>query len=196
MKIRRRKFGGRLMNTIKTPTDDGAPPNASAVTAVLTLCLLLASAVGVAAQKTPARAKEAQSTDESQIYSWYDFDQERQIVLVGPDTIVMEDVPNLMRQSVSEAVEAGHPIFRQGSESGPIMLLPGGVMIDLKPHVVAERFFRQQELWDFAEKLGFGNLWRVRTEPGWVSLELANSLVDEDVVETAQPDWLREVTQR
>ena len=91
--------------------------------------------------------------------------------------------------------EAALPVFR--SESGEILTLPGGVLLALDASwdqarvdqfflengITGDRIARQQ----FAVH-GF----LVETEPGFPSLELANTLAAQDGVLLSSPNWRRE----
>ena len=95
--------------------------------------------------------------------------------------------------------EAALPVFR--SESGEILTLPGGVLLALDASwdqarvdqfflengITGDRIARQQ----FAVH-GF----LVETEPGFPSLELANTLAALDGVLLSSPNWRREETLR
>ena len=95
--------------------------------------------------------------------------------------------------------EAALPVFR--SESGEILTLPGGVLLALDASwdqarvdqfflengITGDRIARQQ----FAVH-GF----LVETEPGFPSLELANTLAAQDGVLLSSPNWRREETLR
>ncbi len=91
--------------------------------------------------------------------------------------------------------ETALPVFR--SESGEILTLPGGVLLALDASwdqarvdqfflengITGDRIARQQ----FAVH-GF----LVETEPGFPSLELANTLAAQDGVLLSSPNWRRE----
>ena len=89
------------------------------------------------------------------------------------------------------------PVFRSEPDGG-LMTLPGGVLLVLDPSWSdsdADRFFssngiragRVTEL-NFAE-----NAYFVETEPGFSSLQLANSLAAQKGVEIASPNWKGEL---
>ena len=95
--------------------------------------------------------------------------------------------------------EAALPVFR--TESGEILTLPGGVLLALDASwdqarvdqfflengITGDRIARQQ----FAVH-GF----LVETEPGFPSLELANTLATQDGVLLSSPNWRREESPR
>ena len=95
--------------------------------------------------------------------------------------------------------EAALPVFR--SESGEILTLPGGVLLALDASwdqarvdqffvengITGDRIARQQ----FAVH-GF----LVETEPGFPSLDLANTLAAQDGVLLSSPNWRREESPR
>ncbi len=104
--------------------------------------------------------------------------------------------PARMSAAIVKAMSDGHPVFRPHGSDGPLMTLPGGVLILLHEGTDADEFFAGEGLTPFVEPRSVTNLWFVNTEPGWTSLLLANSLVDRQAVKAAHPNWLREVETR
>ena len=145
------------------------------------------------------------------MYTWKDGDSTRQVWL-ETDLVVKIDSPVGPLQDAVVEVEGfgrdrddaggaqdGWPVFR--SRSGSLMTLPGGVLLVLDPD------------WDEAQTDGFfsrngikhsrvseldylPNGFYVETEPGFPSLDLANSLAAQDGVELSSPNWWRERSTR
>ena len=88
------------------------------------------------------------------------------------------------------------PVFR--SPSGSLMTLPGGVLLALdKSWGAAEVavFFEQNgiESARVSELDHIVNAFFIETEPGFPSLDLANSLARQDGVRISTPNWRREL---
>jgi hypothetical protein len=92
------------------------------------------------------------------------------------------------------------PVFHDTpAESGRLRALPGGVIVYLKP-AWSEAQVRQ---WasgrglEIVRKLEIGtNVYLIKTAPGLVALETANTLYKSGEVVAAVPDWWQEVTTR
>jgi len=95
----------------------------------------------------------------------------------------------------SVAAPAAGPVFR--SRAGILMALPGGVVLLL------DREWTRAEVRAFLESNGLNpdrvsvlgglpNAFLVETEPGFPSLELANSLAGQPGVRVASPNWWQE----
>ena len=91
-------------------------------------------------------------------------------------------------------------MFRSESGGG-LMTLPGGVLLALDPSWTGD------EVQDFfmANGISTGNVsplgfiqggYMILTRPGFPSLELANSLAEQDGVVVSSPNWWREVKAR
>ena len=144
-----------------------------------------------------------------QMYTWEDGDRTLEVWL-DPNLAVEPDGQGNGRQDIiastghgvvvrgdAEASEPvrGHPVFR--SSSGELMTLPGGVVLLLEPgwdESTVQAFFERNRIdADRLTELGFvANGYYIDTEPGFVSLSLANSLVGEIGVEMASPNWWTE----
>ena len=87
--------------------------------------------------------------------------------------------------------------FRSES-GGELMTLPGGILLALDPEwdqPTVEKFFSRNGIaFDRTSELDFlPNGFFVETEPGFPSLELANTLADQGGVILSSPNWSREV---
>ncbi|WP_419553972.1 hypothetical protein [Candidatus Poriferisodalis sp.] len=92
-----------------------------------------------------------------------------------------------------------YPVFR--SDSGQLMMLPGGVLISLDPAWNADdvaAFFERNSIDpDLAAELDYlPNGYFIETEPGFASLDLASALVAMPGVELAVPNWASELSTR
>ena len=95
--------------------------------------------------------------------------------------------------------EAALPVFR--SESGEILTLPGGVLLALDAswdQTRVDQFFLENGITgDRIARQQFAvHAFLVETEPGFPSLELANTLAALDGVLLSSPNWRREETLR
>ena len=126
-----------------------------------------------------ARAADAGTPEkEERPYTWYDGDRIRKVWLHS---------------------DGAEPVFR--TESGALMTLPGGVVLVLDAswdEVAVEGFFAQHGIAQSSvTEQSFGaNAFLVDTEPGFPSLELANTLAVQDGVRISSPNWRREVETR
>ena len=95
--------------------------------------------------------------------------------------------------------EAALPVFR--SESGEILTLPGGVLLALDAswdQARVDQFFLENGITgDRIARQQFAvHAFLVETEPGFPSLELANTLATQDGVLLSSPNWRREESPR
>ena len=126
-----------------------------------------------------ARAADAATPEkEERPYTWYDGDRIRKVWLHS---------------------DGAEPVFR--TESGALMTLPGGVVLVLDAswdEATVEGFFAEHGIArSSVTEQSFGaNAFLVDTEPGFPSLELANTLAVQDGVRISSPNWRREVETR
>ena len=143
------------------------------------------------------------------VYTWQDGDRTLRVVL-EPRQAVHETVADTTEDSEVEKGASdnvvrersgpgrdGQPVFRSES-GGELMTLPGGIILALDPewdqHTVESFFSRNGIALDRTSELDFlPNGFFVETEPGFPSLELANTLADQDGVILSSPNWSREV---
>ncbi len=96
----------------------------------------------------------------------------------------------------SQAIPSDLPVFQ--SQSGALMTLPGGVLLALDKTWSAEQtdaFFGRNGIKPAqVSELGYiANGFYVETEPGFPSLELANSLAEQRGVRISTPNWQRDL---
>ncbi len=166
----------------------------------------------------PALEGSSQGT----VYTWQDGDRTLRAVLQQPRQAVRETVADATEDGVtkkegvirkdnvikkeeldssvreqSERDIGGQPVFRSES-GGELMTLPGGIILALDPEWdrdAVESFFSRNGIsLDRTSELDFlDNGFFVETEPGFPSLELANTLAEQDGVILSSPNWAREV---
>ena len=145
-----------------------------------------------------------------QMYTWQDGDRTLEVWL-DPSLVVQSDGDGFTREDIvastgdgvvvrgdaTESVGAkGDPVF--WSSSGELMALPGGVLLALDPN------WDQEGVDALFERNGIGyssvteldyidNGYFVETEPGFPSLNLANSLATQDGVVLSIPNWWTEL---
>ena len=118
-------------------------------------------------------------------------------VTTSQDTVVAGRGKNsIVRKQGKDGIEA-EPVFRSESGGG-LMTLPGGIMLALAPEwdqAAVDKFFAGNDIpADQVTPLEFlDNGFFVETEPGFQSLELANSLASQEGVVVSSPNWWREV---
>ena len=145
------------------------------------------------------------------VYTWNDGDRTLRAVLqtapvaretettanTSEDHTTKEtDVETIGRKRSEYSTDA-QPVFRPESGGGK-MTLPGGIILALDPEwnrEEVERFFSRNGITlDRASELDFlTNGFFVETEAGFPSLELANTLAEQDGVLLSSPNWSREV---
>ena len=149
------------------------------------------------------------NSDQGQVYTWQDGDRTMRAVLQG-DLVVQDksavtsddDVVagmgenSIVRKQYKEGGDAG-PVFKSESGGG-LMTLPGGVMLALDPEwdqTAVDKFFAGNDIPDDqATPLEWlDNGFFVETEPGFPSLELANTLAVQEGVVVSSPNWWRDV---
>lgn len=166
------------------------------------------------ATQLPTRAERLSSiqADDRTVYTWRDGDRTERVVLLADltvqetisnkpeDVVVVEGLKtNIIEKRPVHGPDA-QPVFRSES-SGGLMTLPGGVLLGLDPEwseeQVAEFFFRNNIPEGRRSEIGFLiNGFVVETEPGFLSLELANELADQPGVVMSSPNWQRELETR
>ena len=141
-------------------------------------------------------------------YTWEDGDRTLTVYL-QPDLSVEQGSDGLPRDVVAADDGEGRvvrgvggqpqddtlPVFR--SEYGELMTLPGGVLLILDSEWSEEEtdaFFSTNGIkMDRVSELSYAaNGFFIDTEPGFPSLELANTLAVLDGVEVSSPNWARE----
>ena len=114
------------------------------------------------------------------------------------DTIIIKGASqSIISKGNGGGQGGGLPVFRSESGGG-LMTLPGGVLLSLDPEwdePQVDSFFSNNGISpEQIEELGFmKNGFLVKTEAGFPSLELANSLASQDGVEISSPNWWTEV---
>ena len=102
---------------------------------------------------------------------------------------------NAVRSAVAQSDGDTLPVFR--SSAGELMTLPGGVLLVLDPdwsEAQVNSFFSDNGIkLDRVSELSYAaNGYFIETDPGFPSLNLANTLAGQDGVEVSSPNWGRE----
>ncbi len=141
-------------------------------------------------------------------YTWEDGD--RTLTVYLQTDLAVEQGSDGLPRDVRAADDAGDrvargvggqpqgdalPVFR--SEYGELMTLPGGVLLILDSEwskAETDAFFSTNGIkMDRVSELSYAvNGFFIETDPGFPSLELANTLAVLDGVEVASPNWARE----
>ena len=145
-------------------------------------------------------------------YTWQDGDRSRQVWLQTDLTVrergVTEDDGEALDWGLDESIArkqsrddetATMPVF--GSASGHLMTLPGGVLLALDPEWDQTRinaFFATNgiERGSVETRAFTTNAFFITTEPGFPSLNLANTLAGQDGVVLSSPNWQTGATAR
>ena len=158
-----------------------------------------------------SRVGEADGKDSARgsVYTWQDGERTMRAVL-QEDLVVQDSSANTPQDAVvagggknsivrKQAKDGGEakPVFRSESGGG-LMTLPGGIMLALDPEwdqAAVDKFFAGNDIQaDQVMPLEFlDNGFFVETEPGFPSLELANSLAAQKGVTVSSPNWWREM---
>ena len=117
-------------------------------------------------------------------------------VIKNDGVIKKEQLDSIVREQ-SQRGNGDQPVFRSESGGG-LMTLPGGIVLALDPQwdrdTVESFFLRNGIALERTSELDFlDNGFFVETEPGFPSLELANTLAGQDGVILSSPNWAREV---
>ena len=148
-------------------------------------------------------------SDQGQVYTWQDGDRtmsavlQQDLVVQDKSTITSDDdvvagmgKSSIVRKHYKEGGDSG-PVFKSESGGG-LMTLPGGVMLALDPEwdqAAVDKFFAGNDIpADHVTPLEWlENGFFVETEPGFPSLDLANSLAAQEGVVVSSPNWWREL---
>ena len=143
------------------------------------------------------------------VYTWQDGDRTQRVVLqndlvaqnksedTSKDVIVAEMGTYSIVEAEFKQGTGAQPVFKSESGGG-LMTLPGGVMLALDPEwdqTTVDKFLEGNGIdADEVTALEFlENTFFVETDPGFSSLELANSLAGEEGVIVSSPNWLHQL---
>ena len=156
-----------------------------------------------------SRADWDGSTDQGTVHTYEDGDRTIRVVLQN-DLVLQKNSAITSNDSVflrgsSQSIvkkgandgQGGLPVFRSESGGG-LMTLPGGVLLALDPDwdkAQVDSFFSQNNISpeQVSELRFIPNGFKVETEAGFPSLDMANTLASQDGVEISSPNWWREV---
>ena len=166
----------------------------------------------VMTEERPSAGTSAAGNEPSQaatVYTWQDGDRTQRVLLqenlaaqktdttTSGDVVVAKagETSIVLKQAGPE--QEGGPVFRSES-GGTLMTLPGGVLVKLDNNwdqETVEKFLSDNGIdTDSVSPIGFiENAFFVETEPGFASLELANSLAVKEGVEISSPNWWMDV---
>ena len=154
---------------------------------------------------TRSEAAASLSQDQGDVYTWEDGDRTLNVVLQedlvvqnsaditpGVEVVARGAAESIVRKQTG-STQDGLPVFRSQSGGG-LMTLPGGILLSLDSEwdqAQIESFFSQNGIsMGQVSELGFlPNGFLVETEPGFPSLNLANSLAAQEGVEISSPNW-------
>ena len=154
-------------------------------------------------QRSPQARSDSGQSDQGPVYTYEDGDRTVRVRLQS-DLEVSGD-GNVARGSGEHIVtkdssrrSTGQPVFRSES-SGTLMTLPGGVLLVLDAEwstAETNAFFARNriKLSRVSDLDVAANSFFVETEPGFASLNLANTLAEQDGVLISSPNWWREHT--
>ena len=161
---------------------------------------------GVNQQSKTATKGSGGDTEQTE-YTWEDGDRTLTVILQS-DLIIDEDASSkgamadapggaIVKSSAARSEDKGLPVFK--SQSGALMTLPGGVLLVLDPdsgQSDVSAFFSSNSIkLDRVEELGYiKNGYFIETEPGFPSLDLANTLATQTAVIVSSPNWWTEMT--
>ena len=155
-----------------------------------------------AVTRSEAAASQGQ---EEEVHTWEDGDRTLNVVLQedltvqntaditpGVEVVARGATESIVRKQ-SGSTQDGLPVFRSQSGGG-LMTLPGGILLSLDfewDQAQIESFFSQNgiSMGQVSELEFLPNGFLVKTEPGFPSLNLANSLAAQEGVEISSPNW-------
>ena len=160
-------------------------------------------------EQSETTTKGSDGDAEQTRYTWQDGDRIMTVIL--QDDLVIDEGPST-KDSLADApggaiVKSGEakredkskglPVFK--SQSGALMTLPGGILLVLDPdwsQAEVNAFFSSNSIkLSKVEALGYiDNGYFIETEPGFPSLDLANSVAAQEGVMVSSPNWWTEVT--
>ena len=158
-------------------------------------------------QQSDTATKGPGGDTEQTKYTWQDGDRTLTIVLqsdlfINEDASTkdaMADAPGgaIVKSAGAKSEGKGLPVFK--SQSGALMTLPGGILLVLDPdwsQAEVNAFFSSNSIkLNKVEALGYiDNGYFIETEPGFPSLDLANSVARQGGVMVSSPNWWTEVT--
>ena len=113
------------------------------------------------------------------------------------DVVVAKSGETSIVLKQAEPEQDDGPVFRSES-GGTLMTLPGGVLVKLDSNwdqEMVDKFLSDNGIdAERTSPIGFiENAFFVETEPGFASLELANSLAIKEGVEISSPNWWMDV---
>lgn len=121
---------------------------------------------------------------------------------VGDSLVRIYRVSGITTRSTEAAAvpTIGAPVYRQGdSPAGRLMTLPGGVLVKFKPdwsRAQIDAFVAGYGV-KVERKLAIdGNWFRIQTDAGAVSLQIANAMYESGQVLAASPNWWMETKTR
>ena len=148
------------------------------------------------APATKADSKE--TSEEGQLYVWYDGDRTRRVRLQSDLTVQTgsdgQGDEIVARSAVTGTQAQGQalPVFRSES-SGKLMTLPGGVLVVFDPELddaQISKFLTEQGISKGrVSPMLLHNAFEIATEPGFPALELANQLATSAKSLVASPNW-------
>ena len=168
---------------------------------------------GVSTKDERPKSGQGGTSPQGRPYTWQDGERTITVLLqedltVGEDGKLATHTPSQSNEqsglgardsagSANSNEEPAFPVFR--SHSGSIMTLPGGVLLALDEtwnRVQTDAFFTLNsiQMSKVSELDYLANGFFIDTDPGFPSLELANSLAGQEGVVAASPNWRHEVS--
>ena len=154
-------------------------------------------------QRSPQARSDSGQSDQGPVYTYADGDRTVRVRLqsdleVSGDSSVARGSGEHIVTKDSSRRSTGQPVFRSES-SGTLMTLPGGVLLVLDAEwstAETNAFFARNriKLSRVSDLDVTANSFFVETEPGFTSLNLANTLAERDGVLISSPNWWREHT--
>ena len=144
------------------------------------------------------KADSSETSEEGQLYVWYDGDRTRRVRLQSDLTVQTgsdgQGDKIVARSAVTgtQAQRQALPVFRSES-SGKLMTLPGGALVvfdsELDDAQISKFLTEQGISMNRVMPTLLHNAFEIETEPGFPALELANRLATSAESLVASPDW-------
>ena len=149
----------------------------------------------------PKKDGNTEPSAEGQVYVWHDGERTRRVRLQSDLTVQTSsdgETDEIVARSSVAGAQSGEqalPVFRSES-SGAMMTLPGGVTVVFDAEwddAQTSGFFAEQGISkSLISPMLLDNAYKIETEPGFPSLDLANRLATLDGVVISSPNWTSE----
>lgn len=162
-----------------------------------TLALFIAvTSSACATSGVPSAPADNPKADASAPYYWYDGSKKR-VIHLQTGMVADFDQKSVLQQAGTQKALSDNqsPVFAGQPGSGPVRALPGGVIVRFDRALTEQQVNARLAPYNAAVSRPIGSsgrTWLIGTDAGMPSLELANTLFESGLVESAAPNWWQE----